>query len=102
MSAPPGPDSLAAPEGEDESRPRRIARIVMQVLWPAFLMAIVAEGVFFSMIDPRELQIVAEWLRESRVAAYTVAFFLFWLLFAGSSGITYLLAHGVGTSSRER
>jgi hypothetical protein len=102
MSASPGPGSLAAPEGANESRPQRIARIVMQVLWPAFLMAIVAEGVFFSMIDPRELQIVAEWLRESRVAAYTVAFFLFWLLFAGSSGITYLLAHGVGTASRER
>ncbi len=28
-------------------------------------MAIVAEGIFFSMIDPRELQIVSEWLRES-------------------------------------
>jgi len=86
-----------------ESRLLRAGRIVMQVLWPAFLMAIVAEGIFFSMIDPRELRIVADWLRESRVAAYTIAFFVFWALFAGSSGITYLLAHGVGTvPPRER
>ena len=101
MSATPRPGPLAAPEeprvdAAGESRLQRIGHVVMQVLWPAFLMAIVAEGVFFSMIDPRELQIVADWLRESRIAAYTVAFFVFWALFAGSSGITYLLAHGIG------
>lgn len=84
-----------------ESRLQRVGRVVMQVLWPAFLMAIVAEGILFSMIDPRELRIVADWLRESRVAAYTVAFFVLWALFAGSSGITYLLAHGVGTAPRQ-
>ncbi len=105
MSAAPGPGSLASPDdsGEgvaEESRLQRLTHVVMQVLWPAFLMAIVAEGIFFSMIDPRELQVVADWLRDSRVAAYTVAFFVFWALFAGSSGITYLLAHGLGSAER--
>ncbi|MBW7925947.1 MAG: hypothetical protein H3C59_14575 [Burkholderiaceae bacterium] len=105
MSAASRPDPLPsrdapgdAPRGEaaGESRLQRIGHVVMQVLWPAFLMAIVAEGIFFSMIDPRELRVVADWLRESRVAAYTVAFFVFWALFAASSGITWFLAHGVG------
>jgi len=83
----------------DEARPsiggRRLGRFMMQVLWPAFLMAIVAEGLFFSMIDPHELVIVGLHLADSREAAYTVGFFLFWLLFACSSGITYLLSHGM-------
>lgn len=73
---------------------RKTGRILMQVLWPAFLMSIVAEGLFFSMIDPRELEIVGVQLADSREAAYTVGFFVFWILFSCSSGLTYLLAHG--------
>lgn len=72
----------------------RLAQLMMQVLWPAFLMAIVAEGVIFSLIDPRELTIVGLYLADSREAAYTAGFFLLWGLFACSSGITYLLGHG--------
>lgn len=83
----------------DDDRPpigsRRLGRFMMQVLWPAFLMAIVAEGMLFSMVDPQELVIVGLPLADSRDAAYTVGFFLFWALFACSSGITYLLSHGM-------
>lgn len=74
----------------------RLARVFMRVLWPAFLLAVIAEGVFFSMIDPHELRVVARYLNESREAAYTVAFFVFWALFACSSGITYLLGQATG------
>ncbi|HEY0877765.1 MAG TPA: hypothetical protein VGE10_04875 [Zeimonas sp.] len=96
MSATPGPGPIA-PGGSEarERRLQRIAHIVMQVLWPAFLMAIIAEGIFFSMIDPRELHVVTAYLQDSRVAAYTVSFFAFWALFACSSGVTYFLAHGI-------
>ncbi|MFP5461829.1 MAG: hypothetical protein ACLGII_09665 [Gammaproteobacteria bacterium] len=73
---------------------RKMGRILMQVLWPAFLMSIVAEGVFFSMIDPQELDVVGLHLADSREAAYTIGFFVFWALFTISSGLTYLLAHG--------
>ncbi len=73
---------------------RKTGRILMQVLWPAFLMSIVAEGLFFSTIDPRELEIVGVQFADSREAAYTVGFFVFWILFSCSSGLTYLLAHG--------
>jgi len=95
--------STAPRQGEDrpadDATPanggRRTGRFMMQVLWPAFLMAIVAEGLLFSMVDPHELVIVGLHLADSREAAYTVGFFLFWLLFACSSGITYLLSHGM-------
>jgi len=71
---------------------RSFGRFLMQVLWPAFLMAAVAEGVFFSMIDPIELDIVGIHLAASREAAYTVGFFVFWALFTASSGLTYMLS----------
>lgn len=98
----PAQGSLAAqdPAGEvqppRERRMQRIARVVMQVLWPAFLLAIIAEGIVFSMVDPHELRFVSAHLQDSRVAAYTVSFFVFWALFACSSGVTYFLAHGIG------
>lgn len=72
---------------------RRVGRILMYVLWPAFLMSAVAEGVFFSMVDPQELTIVGLHLADSREAAYTVGFFLFWALFSACSGLTYLLSN---------
>ena len=34
-----------------------MVRLIMAVLWPSFLVAIVAEGVFFSLFDPRELSL---------------------------------------------
>ncbi len=101
MNGNPAPGSLVEAEAiadiepPRESRMQRVARVVMQVLWPAFLMAIIAEGIVFSMIDPHELRFVAAYLHDSRGAAYTVSFFVFWALFACSSGITYFLAHGI-------
>jgi hypothetical protein len=82
------------------SRPigdRRVGRLIMVVLWPAFLMATVAEGVFFSMIDPHELVVVGLHLADSREAAYTVGFFVFWLLFATGGGLTCLLMQTTGS-----
>ena len=75
-----------APIGEG-----RVGRFMMQVLWPSFLMAVVAVGLFFSMIDPQELELVGMSIADSREGAYTVGFFLFWLLFALSSSLTWLL-----------
>lgn len=71
---------------------RNAGRLLMQVLWPAFLMAIVAEGLFFSLVDPQELTIVGLHLADSREAAYTLGFALFWALFAASNALTFLLS----------
>lgn len=71
---------------------RPAGRFLMQVLWPSFLVAIVAEGLFFSMVDPQELKLVGITLADSREGAYTVGFLLFWILFSLSSGLTWLLS----------
>lgn len=71
---------------------RPAGKVMMVVVWPAFLMAAVAEGLFFSMIDPHELAVVGQHLADSRAAAYTVGFFVFWAMFSISSALTYLLS----------
>jgi hypothetical protein len=58
------------------------------VLWISFLMAAVADGVFFSTIDPLDLRSCVDFPEVSRMAAYTIGFFLFWLL----TGATSLIA----------
>ncbi|MGE0861479.1 MAG: hypothetical protein AB7P42_20355 [Gammaproteobacteria bacterium] len=55
------------------------------VLWLSFLLAAAATGVFFSTIDPEVLQpCVPEFPEVGRTGAYTIGFFLFWLLTAAS------------------
>lgn len=72
---------------------RKLGRFLMMVLWPAFLMSIVAVGVFFSMIDPHELDVVGMHLADSRDAAYTIGFFVFWVLFTLGCSLTYFLSN---------
>ena len=52
----------------------------ISVLWPSFIIAIVASGVFFSAFDPRDLIPFNLDIDISPVAAYSIGFFLFWLL----------------------
>jgi len=73
---------------------RKLGRFLMYVLWPAFLMSVVAVGVFFSMIDPQELDVVGLHLADSREAAYTIGFFVFWALFSACSSLTFFLTLG--------
>lgn len=65
--------------------------MLMIVLWPAFLMACVATGLFFSLVDPMELIVLDERLKVNILGAYTIGFFIFWLLGILSSGMTALL-----------
>ena len=55
------------------------------VLWLSFLMAGAAPGVFFSLIDPLELKYCVSFPEASRIGAYTIGFFLFWLLTSASA-----------------
>lgn len=65
----------------------RIQRIIA-VLWPSFLTAGVATILFFTAFDPREFLITTRFADTSRLGAYTIGFFLFWLLTAGSCLLT--------------
>ena len=90
-----GPDLLD--DGFEPSRPvdagRPLGRFLMQVLWPAFLGAAAASGVFFSAVDPLEVNLVGIHLEGDRLATYTVGFFVFWVLFSLSGALTYVLAN---------
>ena len=60
----------------------RVARIA----WPAFLVAGVAEIVFFSVFDPFELHFFGAPLDLTRLEIYTMGFFGFWgLAFAAAA-----------------
>lgn len=70
-----------------------MARLMMIVLWPSFLVAIVAEGLFFSLFDPQDLALAGTHLEASPLAAYTIGFFFFWGFCALASMLTcYLTA----------
>lgn len=60
----------------------------IQVLWPSFLVAIVAEIAFFAVIAPQELYLLGEPVNFSPVATYSIGFFAFWIICAASSFTT--------------
>ena len=64
----------------------------ISVLWPSFLVAILATGVFFSAFNPRDLVPFNLDLQISPLAAYSIGFFLFWLLgILSSYGTLYFI-----------
>lgn len=67
---------------------------IMWVLWPSFLTAGAAVGVFFSLFDPNELTLFGDPIALSRVAIYSVGFFVFWAFGAASSALTCYLQRG--------
>jgi len=61
------------------------------ILWPSFIVGGIAEAVFFTLFDPMDLHLFGAPLEWSRTAVYTLGFFAFWLLAAGSSAFTCFL-----------
>jgi len=60
---------------------------LVSLLWPSFLMAGVAVIVFFTAFDPLEMT-----PNVSRTGAYTIGFFLFWLIgIVSSIGTQYFM-----------
>jgi hypothetical protein len=52
------------------------------VLWPSFMVAVVATGLFFSAFDPDDLYPFGEQTEVSRLGVYSIGFLLFWLVSA--------------------
>lgn len=77
---------------------RKQQRNIAIVIWMAFLMAIAAEGVFFSLFNPDDLALATGHELEA-LGAYTIGFFCFW----GSFSVCGLLAVRLTrTQPRER
>jgi len=62
------------------------------VLWPSFIVGGIGEVIFFTAFDPRELYLFGEVTSLSRLAVYSIGFFLFWAFAAASSAFTVFLA----------
>lgn len=61
---------------------------LVAVLWPSFLTAGLATALFFTAFDPQLIVAVSGYGEISRLGGYTIGFFLFWLLTAGSCALT--------------
>ncbi len=84
--------------GESSSVP--LVQRVSAVLWPAFVCAGAATGVFFTFFDPVVMLECEGEPPMSRMGAYTLGFFMFWLLcIASSVGTSYFLGPQAGGSS---
>jgi hypothetical protein len=67
------------------------ARSLIYILWPSFLVAGVAEVLFFTVFDPQEFSFFGAKLEAGRTALYSIGFFLFWAFAAASSAFTCFL-----------
>jgi len=61
------------------------------ILWPSFIVGGVGEVIFFTVFDPRELYLFGEPTSLSRLAVYSVGFFLCWAFAAAASAFTVFL-----------
>jgi hypothetical protein len=61
------------------------------ILWPSFVVAGIAEGLFFTVFDPMDLLVFGQPVSWSRIAVYSVGFFAFWAVCAASSAFTCFL-----------
>ena len=50
------------------------------LLWPSFISAIIASGVFFSAFNPKDLVPYDFDIDISPLAAYSTGFFIFWII----------------------
>lgn len=61
-------------------------------LWPSFMIAILATGLFFSAFHPQQLTPFDLDIEVNTLGAYTLGFFIFWVLSALSSSVTLYFA----------
>ncbi len=66
-------------------------RTLINVLWPSFIVGGIGEGLFFTVFDPQELYLFGEPSDLSRMAVYTIGFFMCWAFAAASSALTCFL-----------
>lgn len=64
---------------------------IIWILWPAFIAAGVAEVLFFTVIDPKQLFLLGQPIALDPLTTYSIGFFLFWVLCIGSSLMTYFM-----------
>lgn len=61
---------------------------IVSVFWPSFLTAGIATILFFTAFDPQLIMMVSGYGEITRMAGYTIGFFIFWLLTASTCALT--------------
>lgn len=64
---------------------------LLWVLWPAFLVAAVAELLLFAVFDPRDLYVFGVPVDVDRMSVYTIGFFFLWAIASAASALTVFL-----------
>jgi hypothetical protein len=72
----------------------------IQILWPSFIVGGIGEVLFFTVFDPRELYLFGEPASLSRLAVYSIGFFLCWAFAAASSAFTCFLQRSAAEINR--
>lgn len=86
--ADPGEEPEAAPAPPWSAR----AQVIAAVAWPSFLAASFATMLFFAFVDPGLLHDASvPDVESTRMTAYGVTFFFFWLVAAISSAVSVYL-----------
>jgi len=62
------------------------------ILWPSFVVAGIANGLFFTFFDPADFTLFGPF-GLGRLTAYSTGFFILWALSAASSAFTVYLEH---------
>lgn len=65
---------------------------LMWIVWPAFLAAGVMEMLVFAAFDPQDMHWLGQSVEMSRTGIYSLAFFVFWLVFIAAGYVTTLLS----------
>ncbi len=62
---------------------------LIAVFWPSFLTAGVATALFFTAFNPEEISLCMGHQKPiSNIGAYTIGFFLFWILTSSTCALT--------------
>lgn len=73
---------------DTDSKDIPLVQRIVAVLWPSFLTAGLATALFFTAFDPLDLVALIDYPDISRTGAYSIGFFLFWLLTSTTCALT--------------
>lgn len=76
-------------------------RLIISVVWPSYLIAVLATALFFAAFDPVDFVAQVAVPAESlRINVYSIGFFLFWALALMSSLLTHYFGKALKNSVR--
>ncbi len=65
------------------------SQTIASILWPSFLVAGVANSLFWVFVDPYDFGMITGFADLSRTGAYSIGFLLMWAVTAASSFLTH-------------